>query len=365
MSDLPPASIAVGIDGSDTPERIRGLADLGADEFFAGYVPEEWSDRYGWEIGLNRRTFGPNSQFTSPLDLRAAIEAVHGADRRVFITFNAHDYHAGQLPLLRRIVLEVADMGPDALIVADPALLELLPLWKVTVPVHLSLGAGCFNGAAVRHLCELADVRRVVLPRKMALVEMERMIAGLSDLELDFEALVIGYRCLFNDEFCFSRHTGTAELLCNTFLPDPGTPAYYRLPSDWKGVAEEAAQVPEDQFRPGSALDRLCRTHSREIRQPVAAADDAGLTEGLDRLMASALFQHCGLCAIPGLRRAGVNVMKIPVRGESRQKLRHLEAVRQVVEHPDPTPDFCRSLIDSPGFCATPGSCYYGREHGR
>ena len=360
MSELPPVQIDVGIDASDTPKGVRELAEAGADAFFAGYVPASWSDRYGWEIGLNRRTFGANCQFTSLDDLEATIVAAHAAGRPVFITFNAHDYHSEQVPLLRRIIADVTALGPDALIVADPALLELLPTWGVTTPVHLSIGAGCFNGAAVRHFCGIADIRRVVLPRKMSLPEMTAMIAGLADLKLDFEALVIGYRCLFNDEFCFTRHTGTAEPFCNSFVPDPEARAAYRLPTDWKDVAEEAARAPDAQFQPGSALDSFRKARGRGVRSPsLATVETAPAAEGLDGLLASTLFTHCALCAIPALRRAGVNVLKVPVRGTGGFKQRNLQVVRQVVEHPSPSREFCRSLIGSPDFCDKLGNCYY------
>ena len=363
MSAESSLQIAVGIDGSDSPDGIREMAAQGADEFFAGYVPAEWSDCYGWEIGLNRRTFGPNCQYTSLVELQAAIAAAHAVHKPVFLTFNAHDYHAGQVPLLQKIVREVSALGPDALIVADPALLELLSLWGIAIPVHLSIGLGCFNGAAVRHFCSIANVRRVVLPRKMSLAEMGAMISGLQDLHLEFEALVIGYRCLFNDEFCFARHSGAAEPFCNSFVPDPEAPASPRLPPDWKEVVEKAAQAPEEQFQPGSDLDRFRKARGRDVRPAVPVpSENVSAAEGLDRLVASSLFINCGLCAIPALRRLGVTVLKVPVRGTAWQKRRHLQVVRQVVDHPAPTPEFCRSLIGSPGFCARPGSCYYATE---
>ena len=365
MSARPTLQIDVGIDASDTPHGIRELARAGADEFFAGYVPPQWSDRYGWEIGLNRRTFGANCQFTSLEGLAASIAAAHGAGRRVFITFNAHDYHSEQVPLLRRIVSDAASLEPDALVVADPALLELLSAWDIATPVHLSIGAGSFNGAAIRHLAGIADIRRVVLPRKMTLREMQMLIAGLADLELEFEALVIGYRCLFNDEFCFTRHTGTGEPFCNSFVPDPEASASRRLPPEWKDVAMEAAHAPDDQFLVGSALDRFRKKQGDPIRPRIPATDTtSAAVEGLDGLLASSLFTHCALCAIPGLREAGVTVLKVPVRGTGRLKLRNLEVVRRVADHPAPTREFCRSLIGSQDFCDKLGNCYYASSEG-
>lgn len=360
MSALPPCQIAVGIDASDTPEGIAELAASGADEFFAGYVPPEWSERYGWEIGLNRRTFGPDYQFDSRTGLQTVVDAAHGVDRPVFVTLNAHDHHAEQVPLLRKIVGDICAVGPDALIVADPALIELLVRWGISTPIHLSIGAGCFNGAAVRHFRSIADVARVVLPRKMSLAEIGTMTAGLENLGLDFEALVIGYRCLFNDEYCFTRHSGVTELFCGSFVPDPSAPAYPRLPSDWKDVAEEAARTPDEQFQAGSVLDCFC-----DARGPIVSPRSPGSSKAeaadadMDGQLAANLFFNCALCAIPELRRAGVNVLKIPVRGTGWQKKRYLQVVRQVVDHPDPTPEFCRDLIGSAAFCDKPGSCYY------
>jgi len=362
MSASPSPRIAVGIDGSDTPEVIRDLARAGADEFFAGYVPPAWSERYGWEISPNRRAFGPDYQFRSITDLQAAVRAAHKTHRKVSVTFNAHDYHAEQMPLLREIVTDVCAVGPDALIVADPALLDLLNAWSVTIPVHLSVGAGCFNGAAVRHFGGIADVRRVVVPRKMALPEMRSMIDGLADLELEFEALVIGYRCLFNDEFCFTRHSGVTELFCNSFVPDIVAPAYRRLPRDWKEVAKQAALAPNEQFQPDSALDRFCKARGCEVQPALSKAGKAATGGGLDGSLASSLFSHCALCAIPGLRQAGVDVLKIPVRGTAWQRSRYLEVVRRVADDPGSTPESCRDLIGSAAFCDTPGSCYYATE---
>ena len=44
--------IVAGLGAVD--EYIR-FAEAGADEFFCGYVPYEWSREYGTELALNRR----------------------------------------------------------------------------------------------------------------------------------------------------------------------------------------------------------------------------------------------------------------------------------------------------------------------
>ena len=75
------------------------------------------------------------------------------------------------------------------------------------------------------------------------------------------------------------------------------------------------------------------------------------------------LYFNCGLCAIPRLRDMGVNVVKIPSRGLGFRKRIRLEAVKRVIDHPNPTPKFCRDVNGSPDFCSRTGSCYYALDN--
>lgn len=81
--------------------------------------------------------------------------------------------------------------------------------------------------------------------------------------------------------------------------------------------------------------------------------------KGMHPSLASAMFKNCGLCAIAQLKKIGVSVLKIPARGKCDMKRKYLQTVRQVVEHPSPTREFCQGIINSSGFCSEVGSCYY------
>ena len=354
----------VGLDGTSTPEAVEALAEAGADGFFAGFVPPEWSETYGWEVSPNRRAFGPQCQFTAYDDLRAAIDSAHALDRPVAITLNAHEYTEEQMPLLREVVAAVDQLDPDAYIVASPLLIPVLREWGFDRPLHLSTGTACYNSETVRYFCGLGNVRKVVLPRKMSLREMEELIGGLSGLGVEFEAMVIGYRCFFNDELCFGLHSGVGSSLCADFL-STARRTIRRLPSDWKARLQEMKEHPAEQFEEGSALDRF-RKELLRVRVPEERGrppfEDEGGGEGMSSVLASSLFCNCGLCAIPALGRVGVGVLKVPTRGAPWQVERYVRAVRAVLDHPSPTLEFCRSLINSPGYCAEMGSCYYHLE---
>ena len=351
--------IACGLDGGDGPAEIANLVGWGADEFFAGYVPRQWSEFYGWEIGLNRRTFGATCQYTTAESLKEAIDAVHRQNRRIAITFNAHDYSQAQVPFLQNIVEETERMNPDAYIVADPAFIQLLKSWGVSRPLHLSTGVGCYNSESVRFFLETAPVRRTVIPRKMSLQEMETFIHRLNDTDVEYEVMIIGYRCIFNDEFCFSWHTGAEMNLCSWFVSADSVTTD-RFPDDWKDTVDEIVRNPQEQVHANSTLDNFLRRNQRskseKIRIPYPAKDS---DEGMTATLANKLINNCGLCAIPRLKKIGVDVLKVPVRGHAGQKRLFLQLVRKVVDHPDPTPDYCRKLLNSPEFCSTPGSCYY------
>jgi hypothetical protein len=349
--------ITVGLDRADTPERIEELHRAGADEFFVGLVPPEWSEHYGWEISPNRRSLGGAYQHVDPAEMATAVAAAQDLGCPVFITLNAHMYGPGQLAALGHLVEICEGMSPAGYIVADPAMLAQLAEWGVDRPMNLSTCAACYNAEHVRWLAEIAPVHRAVLPRKMSFGEMQQLATDLADTGIELEAMVTGYRCFFNDEFCFSWHSGADSMFCSRFVHGQYV-VCRNLPDDWKENMGEALANPEEQFREGSALDQLVRS----LAAPPCPLDnpppaDPGV--GVHRDLAHSYWNHCGLCAIPRLREAGIDVIKSPARGERWRKLRDVQVLRRVVDEPNPTPEFCRELVGSEGFCESRDTCYY------
>jgi len=355
--------IAIGIEGGTRPETIAALAAAGVDEFFAGYVPDAWTQTYGWEVSPNRRAYGPHCQYTSLDDLRETANAVHGAGKALTVAFNAHEQRAELMPLLHELIDQVDSVEPDAYILADPALILQFREWGIPRALHLSTGTACYNSETVRYLSSLGNVRRVVLPRKMGLGEMAELTGQLGDLQVEFEALIIGYRCHFNDEYCFSWHSAKGDNLCSEFARAEGRTSR-RFPLNWKQLLQQVIEHPDEQFDSGSALNELCKAVSGDGGEADLAnlstrdPDDARISS----LLLSTMLVNCGLCAIPALRRAGVHVLKIPVRGTEWQKTEYVRLVRQVLERPKVTPDFCRELIGNQAFCNDAFSCYYCRS---
>ncbi len=356
--------IILGLDSGDTSEIIDSYIKDGADEFFLGFVPCEWYNYYGWEISPNRRTYGHSSQFTEYESLEKTISLVHQRNKKIFIVFNAHQYNFKQSTLLKQIICKIEEFNPDGYIVADPALMILLRELGIKRALHLSTGAACYNSAAIKYYSKRLGIDRVVLPRKMSLKEIDGLTKKCGSLKIEFEAMVIYYRCYFNDEHCFTWHSGKEQNFCSYFV-ETEKQINKLFPEDWKETFNKILQTPLAQFEEGSLLDEFIKeNHSKfvpnfkgeKFLQSIYRPEKA---KGISSRLTELFFINCGLCAISELKKSGVTVLKIPVRGEPLKKRKFLRIVKKVLNNRNPTREFCRSLINSPDFCLKPGKCYY------
>jgi hypothetical protein len=243
----------------------------------------------------------------------------------------------------------------------------LLREWGIERPLHLSTGVACFNSETIHYYAKKIGISRVIIPRKMNLKEMEILIKKCQDLKVEFEVFIIHSRCFFNDEYCFSWHSGDSTNFCSYF----GLGRQYinrRFPSLWKQTIEKIFSNPQSQFKRESYLNGFLREISfcpEKLKSPQHFLQLEGITKkskGMHPLLPFVMIAVCGLCAIPYFKSMGISVLKIPARGASggpEAKRKYLHIVQQVIKHPNPTKEFCQSLINSPGFCLGLGRCYY------
>lgn len=349
--------ITFGLDTNDTPDKIKEYVKYGADEFFAGFIPRNWLAKYGWEVCPNRRPLGHTYNFTQINELQEVAKAIHDNGARINLAINSHDNGSERLPYLRSTVETMETLNPDGYIVADPAVMFSLKAWGIKKPIHLSTGVGCFSSESVRFFCKQLNVRRVVIPRKLTIREIKMYVDNLKDLDVEFEIMIIGYRCLFNDEDCHSIHSGARRNLCgDVSLGQPIVTK--RFPDNWKDVVQSIIDHPNDAFREDSLLNQF-RTYMSQGVPPSPRPVEVPCTCGLDSELPRSMFQNCGLCAIKAFRDMGIHCFKVPLRGTSEFKLNALKLVYKVMTHENPTPEYCRNLINSPSFCDAITSCYY------
>lgn len=137
-------------------------------------------------------------------DIARLVEYAHLFGVKVYVTLNTIIYD-DEIPLVEKLVARLYDVGVDALIVQDMAMLEMnIP----PIPLHASTQ---MDNCTVEKVKFLSDVGfpRVVLARELSLSDIKKIHNALPDTELEVfvhGALCVSYsgRC-YASQHCFGR----------------------------------------------------------------------------------------------------------------------------------------------------------------
>ena len=169
---------------------MRAALAFGADAVYAG------QPRYSLRVR--------NNEFGSLERLGRAIAEARDARRKFYLVSNVVPHNAKVRTYLADMAPVVA-LAPDALIMADPGLIDLVRERWPDMPVHLSVQANTVNFAAVRFWKRLG-VARIILSRELSLDEIAEIRQECPDIELEVfvhGALCVAYsgRCLLSGYF--------------------------------------------------------------------------------------------------------------------------------------------------------------------
>ena len=169
---------------------MRTAFAFGADAVYAG------QPRYSLRVR--------NNEFGRLETLGAAIAEAHAADKAFYVVSNVLPHNAKVRTYLADMAPVIA-LRPDALIMADPGLIDLVREAWPEQTIHLSVQANTVNYAAVRFWKKLG-VRRIILSRELSLDEIAEIRQECPDIELEVfvhGALCIAYsgRCLLSGYF--------------------------------------------------------------------------------------------------------------------------------------------------------------------
>ena len=137
-------------------------------------------------------------------NLRTGIEEAHSLGKQFFVATNAMP-HGAKIKTFLDDIEPVIDMGPDALIMADPGLIMMVREKWPEMPIHLSVQANTVNSAGVK-FWQSIGLTRVILSRELSLEEVEEIRQACPDMEIEVfvhGALCIAYsgRCLLSGYF--------------------------------------------------------------------------------------------------------------------------------------------------------------------
>ncbi len=149
---------------------------------------------------FNMRLHNQSANFDdAALARAAAFTRARGV--RLYVTVNNLVSEA-ELPAMRAYLEALRNIGPDALLIQDPCLLELAREQKLGLPLHASVMMNAHNEAAVRTLQEYG-VTRVVMGREMTLAQLA-LIRERTGIETEYFAH--GDMCMAHSGQCL--HSG-------------------------------------------------------------------------------------------------------------------------------------------------------------
>ena len=329
--------LTVGLGSVD--EYIR-FSEAGADEFFCGYVPYSWTQKYDTMMPLNRReVLCSNVQLGAFSELEILSSMIRDYQRPVHLTFNSLFYLPEQYPEIAKIMKACMCLGFQSYIIADPALILYLREHNIDCEIHLSGETGEVNSRMVDFFQQFS-LKRVIFHRKnsfddmKAVINAEKSHGGLR-AETEFEAFILNEMCQFTGAFCNSLHCDELGHLC-------------RVPY-WLETVDDFCNA-----RTSGHLHPSVPAASSQTDVP----NDSDLPDGY---LCGAT--GCGLCALYRLREIGITHLKLVGRGNytdfMEQDIRMLRQALAILETSASEKDFQLNMREQlfPQGCSS--HCYY------
>ncbi|EXI68457.1 MAG: putative protease YhbU precursor [Candidatus Accumulibacter adjunctus] len=173
---------------------LKAAVDHGADAVYLGYRNETNARNFA---GLN-------------FDQRAMVEGVRYAQtrhRQVLMAINTFA-QPGRFADWQRAVDGAADLGVDAVILADVGLLDDSSRRHPDLRLHLSVQGSATNYEAINFAHREFGVRRAVLPRVLTLAQVETVVRNTP---VEIEVFGFGSLCVMNEGRCWLSSYATGE----------------------------------------------------------------------------------------------------------------------------------------------------------
>lgn len=319
--------------GLGSIDEYETFVKAGADEFFCGYVPFSWAEKYGVIHPLNRReVLFYNVQIGSMSELQILKKMVDYYGKPVELTFNSIYYTGEQYPVIAEIITQCMAAGFENFIIADPALMLYLRQQKINCGIHLSGETAEVNRGMLEQMLPFG-IRRVIFHRKNSLEDMQNCIKE-ADFPHEYEAFILNELCHFSGAFCNSLHCDELTHLCR--VP-------YELGNLHKKEETDAAQ------KDVAETDRIQGKEGKGL-----PLDEDGYLTG---------STGCGLCALYRMKQVGITHLKQVGRGNytdfMEKDIRQLRKALDILENSDSEAQYQKKMKASlfPDGCSQ--NCYY------
>lgn len=179
-------------------EKLRAALHYGADAVYLGLT------------GFSLRAKAGNFTLDT---LRDAITIVHEAEKKAYVTINIFPHNADIAPIEGHITA-LNDLKPDAVIVSDVGVFDMIRTLAPEIPIHVSTQANITNYRSAR-MWERLGAKRLVLSRELTIDEIRKIREAVT---IELECFVHGSICLSYSGRCylssFLANRGANKGLC-------------------------------------------------------------------------------------------------------------------------------------------------------
>jgi putative protease len=158
-------------------EKLKIALEYGADAVYGGVS----------HFSLRLRS---GKEFTYE-SFEEAIQYTHAKGKKIYVTVNGFPFNS-QIELLKKHIMKVAAMKPDAFIVAAPGVIRLVRELAPQIPIHLSTQANVLNYLDAQVFYDMG-VKRIVAAREVSLKDLKEIKQKIPELEI--EAFIHGSMC--------------------------------------------------------------------------------------------------------------------------------------------------------------------------
>lgn len=282
---------------------LKTAVEQGADAVYVGLKDDTNARHF---TGLN---------FT-PERLEQAAKYLHQHQRKLHVAINTFAHPAGFDRWKQAIDIAV-NSGADALILADPALLEYASLRYPRTERHLSVQASATNTEAIRFYQREFAVHRVVLPRVLSLHQVRQLAR---ETTVPLEVFAFGSLCIMAEGRCYLSSWMTGESPNTAGACSPAK--FVRWQTTGQGMESRLNNVLIDRFRPdeNAGYPTLCKGRY--------------LVDGQRYHVLEEPTSLNTLALLPELQRMGIVSVKIEGRQRSPAYVRQVTSVwRQAIDH--------------------------------
>lgn len=249
---------------------------------------------FGFKDATNARNFtGLNFDLAQ---IREGVAYVRQHGRKVLLALNTFPLASNQTDWTAAID-RAADLGVDAVIMADPGLMAYATRVHPDLRLHLSVQGSATSYEAINYYHERFGVRRAVLPRVLSLAQVEQLVANTT---VEIEVFGFGGLCVMVEGRCaLSAYATGKSPNCNgACSPD----AFVRWEQTPRGMDTRLNGILIDRYADGerAGYPTLCKGRFTVKDETYYAIEEPASLNTLELL--------------PELARVGVSAIKIEGR---------------------------------------------------